>query len=186
MSVTERAAEQLANLSLNLPLPDDKVDLHVRGKTFRLTAAALYEESSYFKKLITMAARGGHSNLENNTEAEYIIEANADVFEHIIDYCSSKTYPLFYSNGKQDPMILGPTSGSVLKCYHSRSLRLHLVRSSAVYGSGLQGLKASRLDRMQGLRARCNDEDPHGHMSNRRAMEARYIVVLVGAQNLVS
>src|SRR5271155_3384562 len=82
--------------SLNSPGPaaERQITLLVGERCFITTRETLVSESGYFASLFS----GRWENAD--VDGSYFIDANANVFEHILNYLRRGTFPIFYDKNK--------------------------------------------------------------------------------------
>jgi len=77
-----------------LPAVGTKITLEVGEQRFVTTAATLTEESGFFSSLLS----GRWDNTQE--DGSYFIDADADLFKHILRYLRRGVLPIFYDNLK--------------------------------------------------------------------------------------
>lgn len=79
---------------------DDNITLQVRDKFFTIRAGTLCEEALYFEAALFGPATSSMKGLRKTADAAYIVEADPEVFKHVVDYCLFVMFPLFYEGGE--------------------------------------------------------------------------------------
>ena len=81
--------------SLSAP-PRSRITLEVGTHRFATTIATLRQESAYFSALFS--GRWSQTNVQ--ADGSYFIDADGDLFKHILRYLQNGVFPLFYDNVK--------------------------------------------------------------------------------------
>lgn len=78
---------------------EDIITLQVGNQRFYIRADILCKAAHFFEGLIFSSASAAMKAPARTTDGAFIVQANPDVFKHVIHFCLFSTYPLFWERG---------------------------------------------------------------------------------------